>query len=341
MRLPVFENRYADHTLTEEQQELQAAVRDLYEKRVPPQSLRENAGAVHPQVFAGLEELGVLEMAQPDSGADLTDLVAVAEAVGEGLGGIPLAEHWAATRLLHAAEQHVPDPAPDNLNALAFEDLQQSQLIAGAAAARTLVGVREANLARVDLAGSLTTVPDFAGMSLAQWDPAAHSVTPVTGVPDASTLYQRAIREWRILVSAMTLGAAATAIRYAVRFANQRETRGAPIGALQAISHSLADAHIGVVAGRNLTRRAAWYEEHEPGARPDLPLLAHVHAARAATAAVHTAVHVHGGQGVSLESDVTVAFERARQWPLAAGNPEQLLLVLGRALTTAGREAQA
>lgn len=337
MSLRAFEHRYADHTLNREQCDIQTTIRALYSTRVTPDSIRkaEASGGIDPVALTGLRELGILEMGLPDSGATLTDLVAAAEAVGAGLGGLPLPELWVAARLLVRSDKPAPEFSADRLATVAFRDMRLEQPIVGGAAAETVVGSMAGDLVAWRLDQPLRAARDTAGSAMAIWSAPANGPEVLCPGTEGTQHFEAAMSEWRILVSASAVGAATTAIQLAVEFAKTRETRGVPIGALQAISHSLADAHVAVVAARNLTRRAAWFEDNEAGRHPEFSKLALVHANRSATLAAHVAVHVHGGQGVSTESDVTLAFTRARQWPLAAGNPESLLIDVGRQLLTA------
>ncbi len=80
----------------------------------------------------------------------------------------------------------------------------------------------------------------------------------------------------------------------AAEFAKTRYTLGVPISTLQAISHSLANMAITVQGGRNLARRAAWFLDNEPEARPELGLSAFVFMAEEAAKAATMAVHIQG-----------------------------------------------
>lgn len=336
--LAVFEHRYADHSLTTEQEEMQASVRAFYGRELTPTELRTHPLSSYEVVAKGLAQLGLIDIWSHGSGAEFTDLIAVAEAVGECLGGYPLAETWAVLRALERAGYVFPDGETSAVAVLAHRDLGEPQNIAGGAVASHLLGMRGDGLVLIKLRDNLPRVQDHAGLLMGRWEQTGCEELLLASGSVAGEVFETAEREWKILIAAMTAGAASSAIGMAVEFANVRETRGVAIGALQAISHPLADVHIGVLGARNLARRAAWYLEHEPNNLGELSNLALVYAARAASDAVHVAVHVHGGQGVSLESDVSMVFERARQWPLAAGNPEALLAEVGKALleTTLG-----
>ncbi|MBI3690537.1 MAG: acyl-CoA dehydrogenase, partial [Mycolicibacterium aromaticivorans] len=118
----------------------------------------------------------------------------------------------------------------------------------------------------------------------------------------------------------------------AAEFAKSRYTLGVPIATLQAISHPLANMVITVEGGRNLARRAAWFLDNEPHARPELAPSAFVFMAEEASKAATMAVHIQGGLGVSSEAAATAYLVRARGWPLAGGDPGASAKQIGRLL---------
>jgi acyl-CoA dehydrogenase len=62
----------------------------------------------------------------------------------------------------------------------------------------------------------------------------------------------------RILLAGEAIGIGEVALRRAVAYAGEREVFGRPIGSNQAISHPLAEAHIGLHAAWLQTMEAAW-----------------------------------------------------------------------------------
>jgi hypothetical protein len=139
--------------------------------------------------------------------------------------------------------------------------------------------------------------------------------------PAATTKYQLAIDEWRLLTAAALTGLAEAAMTMAAKFAKTRYTLGVPIAALQAISHPLANMAITLSGGRNLTRRAAWFLEYELDERPELAPSAFLFMTEEATKIAMMAAHIQGGLGVSTEAASTSYLLRARGWPLAGGDP--------------------
>ena len=138
---------------------------------------------------------------------------------------------------------------------------------------------------------------------------------------DALAKYGRALDEWRLLTAAALVGLVEETMTIAAEFAKSRYTLGVPISTLQAISHPLANMVITVEGGRNLARRAAWFLDNEPDARPELAPSAFVFMAEEASKAATMAVHIQGGLGVSSEAAATAYLVRARGWALAGGDP--------------------
>jgi Acyl-CoA dehydrogenase, N-terminal domain len=101
-RRPVF-----DLGLTEEQQQLTAAYRSLFERECDTEVVRDaEETGFSPSLWQRLVELGGVDMALPEAdggaGAQFLDVTLVAELAGRFLVPVPLAESVAALRLLSA-----------------------------------------------------------------------------------------------------------------------------------------------------------------------------------------------------------------------------------------------
>jgi alkylation response protein AidB-like acyl-CoA dehydrogenase len=165
-------------------------------------------------------------------------------------------------------------------------------------------------------------VDNIGKLPMAWVDPAsADSRTVLASGPGALAEYQRALDEWRVLSAAALVGLVEETLTIAAEFAKNRYTLGVPISTLQGISHPLANIAITVQGGRNLARRAAWFMDNEPDARPELAPSAFVFMAEEASKAATMCVHVQGGLGVSAEASATAYLVRARGWSLAGGDP--------------------
>jgi hypothetical protein len=148
---------------------------------------------------------------------------------------------------------------------------------------------------------------------------------------DARELFDGAVREWKVLMAAAQTGVAQGALDLAVDYAKEREAFGVPIGAFQAIAHVLADVAVGVAGSRNLAWRAAWYCDQEPSNALEPSLVAYLHARDVANRAASVGIHVEGGLGFTLESDLQLYFRRAKGWTVVSGDAHDDVRALGDA----------
>jgi len=115
----------------------------------------------------------------------------------------------------------------------------------------------------------------------------------------------------RILLSAESIGIGEVALRRAVAYATEREVFGRPIGANQAISHPLAQAHVQLQAAWKLSQYAAW--RYDQGLDcGEAANSAKYLAAEAAYLAADRAVQTFGGMGYATEYHVERYFREAR-----------------------------
>jgi acyl-CoA dehydrogenase len=125
----------------------------------------------------------------------------------------------------------------------------------------------------------------------------------------------------RVLLAAMSCGIGEAALRRAVGYANERIVFDRPIGANQAISHPLAQAHMQLAGARAVMVQAAWRYDH------DLPCgeqanTAKYLAAEACWLAADAAVQTHGGLGYATEYHVERYWREARLQRLAPVSQE-------------------
>ncbi|HEY5663825.1 MAG TPA: acyl-CoA dehydrogenase family protein [Ilumatobacter sp.] len=125
----------------------------------------------------------------------------------------------------------------------------------------------------------------------------------------------------RVLLAAMSCGIGEAALRRAVAYAGERVVFDRPIGANQAISHPLAQAHMQLRAAYLVMREAAWRYDH------DLPCgeqanTAKYLAAEACWFAADQAVQTHGGLGYAVEYHVERYWREARLQRLAPVSQE-------------------
>jgi len=125
----------------------------------------------------------------------------------------------------------------------------------------------------------------------------------------------------RVLLAAMSCGIGEAALRRAVGYANERIVFDRPIGANQAISHPLAQAHMQLQGAYVVMIQAAWRYDH------DLPCGEHANtakylAAEACWLAADAAVQTHGGLGYATEYHVERYWREARLQRLAPVSQE-------------------
>jgi acyl-CoA dehydrogenase len=128
----------------------------------------------------------------------------------------------------------------------------------------------------------------------------------------------------RILLSAESIGIGTAALHRAVEYAKQRIVFDRPIGANQAISHPLAQAHVQLTAAWQLTLDAArrYDEGLECGEAANS---AKFLAAEAGWFAADRAVQTHGGMGYAHEYHVERYFREARLQRIAPVSQEMTL----------------
>ena len=325
-----YELRRLDYSLSAAQVDLQTAYAKFFKTSCSIETVR----AAEPTGFdkslwERLCATGATTMALPESvggdGASLVDLTLVAEEVGRSLAPVPWIDHVCAARLL-AELGASPDGVVDGESIAALDPQREAadgvRLVPAGSIADHIV-VRDGDEV-VQLSYDLrpARVDNIGRLPMAWVDPAAaDSRVVIASGTAAMAKYQRALDEWRLLTAAALVGLVEETTTIAAEFAKTRYTLGVPISTLQAISHPLANMAITVQGGRNLSRRAAWFLDNEPDARPELAPAAFVFMAEEAAKAATMAVHIQGGLGVSAEAAATAYLVRARGWPLAAGDP--------------------
>jgi len=132
----------------------------------------------------------------------------------------------------------------------------------------------------------------------------------------------------RCLVAAEALGIGRAALRRAVRYANEREVFGRPIGQNQGIQFPLADSLAKLDAAELMLRKATWlYDRGLPCGRE--ANTAKYLCAEAGFEAADRALQTHGGMGYSEEYHVARYFREARLTRIAPLSQEMVLNFLG------------
>ncbi|WP_211222165.1 acyl-CoA dehydrogenase family protein [Nocardioides halotolerans] len=132
----------------------------------------------------------------------------------------------------------------------------------------------------------------------------------------------------RMLVASEALGLGRAALRRAVRYGNEREVFGRPIGMNQGLQFPLADSLARLDAAELVLRKATWLYDHgRPCARE--ANTAKYLCADAGFEAADRALQTHGGMGYSEEYHVARYFREARLLRIAPLSQEMVLNFLG------------
>jgi acyl-CoA dehydrogenase len=130
---------------------------------------------------------------------------------------------------------------------------------------------------------------------------------------------QRVLERAAVLCAFEQVGAGEKALEQAVAYAHARHAFGRPIGGFQVIKHKLADVFIQLELARSNAYYAAWALNTGSDQLPIAAAIARVSATRAFELAARELVHVHGGFGMTWESDCHVFYRRSRQLALGLG----------------------
>lgn len=344
-----------DFSLSVDQEAIADAFRAFFAKECPIEVVR----AVEPlgysqQLWSKLRALEAPGMAAPaeagGGGAALSELVVVAEVLGEAITPVPLIEHWVASRA-HPTQKVVRG---DQIAAVALRPADAEgtwRLVPGGAVAAVVVGVDGDELVAVNSPAPMVSPRNHGSAPLA--DRSARDGQRV--VLGGAAEFTWSLDEWRVLTAAALVGIGERAMRMGVDYALERHQFGRPIGSFQSIQHGLADLPALVDGGRFLAHKAAWafdeglvdgtgvidMDEGNITEFAPLAAMALVHAADAAAVSTDRSLHYHGGYGFSLEYDIQLYFRRARGWANIIGDPSHERrrladLLWGRAEATAG-----
>jgi alkylation response protein AidB-like acyl-CoA dehydrogenase len=139
----------------------------------------------------------------------------------------------------------------------------------------------------------------------------------------------------RIQVASRAIGVAQAAFDDALRYAQERESFGAPIWRHQQVGAYLADMATKLTAARQLVRYAA--ERYDAGERCDMEAgMAKLFASETAMEIALNAVRIHGGYGYSTEYDVERYFRDAPLMIVGEGTNEIQRNVIAAQLVARG-----
>ncbi|MCB1743416.1 MAG: acyl-CoA dehydrogenase family protein [Gammaproteobacteria bacterium] len=121
---------------------------------------------------------------------------------------------------------------------------------------------------------------------------------------DGFKIVMRALQPGRVTVAAKALGVARACFEDALRYANERELRGRPIGKFQMIQSDIAEMAVAIEASRALVYEAARQMDADlPSNR--ISALAKYHASQTAKMVADKAQQIFGGYGLACEYRVS------------------------------------
>jgi alkylation response protein AidB-like acyl-CoA dehydrogenase len=304
--------------------EFASGVRELLADQADPAVLRvawDDADGRIPGMWKRLAEAGVLGLTVPEeyggSGADLTSLLPVLVEIGRAALPEPVVETIVgAAMLAHAGGPVAEDWLPKVVagDVVIATALGPGGLVSGAPWADLLIVVDGAGLhCAVERGDVERTVEESVdrGVRLATITP-PHGKGVVLGGTDVDAAFDFAA----VGAAAQLTGLAEAMLDMSVRYANQREQFGVPIGSFQAIKHQLADVFVGNSFAAPVVARAAWSVAQDSGTRTRDASHAKYAATIAAQRAARTALQVHAGIGYTFEHDLHMWMKRT--WTLSS-----------------------
>jgi alkylation response protein AidB-like acyl-CoA dehydrogenase len=152
----------------------------------------------------------------------------------------------------------------------------------------------------------------------------------------AGAAIQAAIQHGTLASAALLLGAGRGLLEASAAYAKTREQFGKPVGAFQAVKHSLANVLISLEFARPLAYAAAVaLGAGAPTAARDLSA-ARVACADAARLAARTALQVHGAIGYTRECDISLWLAKVRALSSTWGSQAEHRATVLAALTAPG-----
>jgi short/branched chain acyl-CoA dehydrogenase len=157
-------------------------------------------------------------------------------------------------------------------------------------------------------------------------------------VPEANLLGERgrglrqclgSLDDGRISIAAISVGLAQACLDASLKYAQEREAFGRPIGAYEAIAFKLADMRVAIESARLLTWKAAWTKDEGREYAAEAAA-AKLRASDVANACAREAIQIHGGYGYTEEFPVSRYYRDAKVLEIGEGTSEILRLVLAR-----------
>ncbi len=141
----------------------------------------------------------------------------------------------------------------------------------------------------------------------------------------------------RIAIAALATGLARGCLEESVKYANEREAFGRPIGAFEAMQFKIADMKVAVETARSAYLRAAWLKDRGRPYKTEAAI-AKLYASEIAVTCARDAVQVHGGYGFIEEYPVARFYRDSKILEIGEGTSEIQRLLIARDLGLPGTD---
>ena len=159
-------------------------------------------------------------------------------------------------------------------------------------------------------------------------------------VPQANTLGERGaglrqflytLDDGRIAISALAVGLIQGCVDECVRYANEREAFGKPIGKHQAVAFKIADMEVAAQTARFMYWNAAWRKAQGLPYKKEAAI-AKLYSSEQAVTAAREATQVFGGMGFTTETRVGRFYQDCKILEIGEGTSEVQRMLIARDL---------
>jgi short/branched chain acyl-CoA dehydrogenase len=149
--------------------------------------------------------------------------------------------------------------------------------------------------------------------------------------------FLKTLDDGRIAIASLAVGLAQGCLDESLKYANQRQAFGKPIGAFQGLQFKIADMKVAVETARLATYKAAWLRDQGREYK-SAASLAKLYASEIAVTSARDAVQVHGGYGYIEEFPVARYYRDSKVLEIGEGTSEVQRILIARDLGLPGTE---
>lgn len=273
-------------------------------------------------------------------GASLSELAIMSEEAGAHIAPLPIIDHIVSSRVLeklNALETEVLTGALIAGIAIRPTTKEVAKSVPSGAIANRLIALHEDKIILIKDEPPNRSLPNHGDLPIAHRELKNFSV--IAEGEEAIEIFDRALNEWKTLISAFLVGITRSSIEMTVSYVKDRHQFGKPIGSFQAVQHGLADLPGLCDGARLLVNKAAWAGDRQRNGEinlgdneiSDFATLASmslVFAGETSLQATDRGLHYHGGYGFSEEYDIQLFYRRARAWSQILNSPSEECLHL-------------